>query len=103
LQQTPPKLLALAPLAVDPAYQRKGIGGELIKAAHQRAKELGFQAIVILGHPQYYPKFGYQKSIDYGISLPFEVPAENATVLALNPDALKGIHGELKYAKEFYE
>ena len=98
-----PKLLALAPLAVDPAYQRKGIGGELIKAAHHKAKELGYAAIVILGHPQYYPKFGYQKSILYGITLPFEVPQDNAMLIELIPHALQGIQGEVKYAREFDE
>ena len=102
-QTSPAKILALAPLAVDPAYQRKGIGGQLMQAAHQKAKELGYSAIVILGHHLYYPKFGYEMTSKYGITLPFEVPAENSMLIELIPGALKDIHGTVNYAKEFYE
>ena len=53
--------LALAPVSVSPEYQRQGIGSQLIRAAHQKAKELGFKSIVLLGHADYYPRFGYVK------------------------------------------
>ncbi|HLU93421.1 MAG TPA: N-acetyltransferase [Membranihabitans sp.] len=52
--------LALAPVSVLPEYQGKGIGGTLIQEAHKRARELDYQSIVLLGHENYYPKFGYK-------------------------------------------
>lgn len=52
--------VALAPLAVKPQFQNRGIGGELIKEGHRIAKELGYGFSVVLGHDRYYPKFGYQ-------------------------------------------
>ncbi len=52
--------LALAPVAVAPTYQGQGIGGQLIKAAHARARILGYQSVVLLGEPAYYQRFGYE-------------------------------------------
>lgn len=66
--------LALAPVAVLPNYQGNGIGGHLIEFAHKKARELGFESIILLGHPTYYPKFGYRKASDFDIQLPFDVP-----------------------------
>ena len=65
--------LAVAPLAVLPEYQNRGIGGMLLKEAHKRAAALGYGTAVLLGHKDYYPRFGYRKAEDYGIKFPFEV------------------------------
>ena len=61
-------------MAVLPNYQGNGIGGHLIEFAHKKARELGFASIILLGHPTYYPKFGYRKASDFDIQLPFDVP-----------------------------
>lgn len=95
--------LAMAPVAVHPHHQRKGIGKQLILTAHNRAKKLGYTAVVVLGHDKYYPKFGYQLTENFGITLPFEVPKENCMVIELIPNSLKDVYGEVEYAKEFYE
>lgn len=95
--------LALAPVAVLPNYQGNGIGGHLIEFAHKKAKELGFESIILLGHPTYYPKFGYRKVSDFDIQLPFEVPDENCMAIELVEDALKNINGMVEYPKEFYQ
>ena len=95
--------LALAPVSVLPEFQGKGIGGKLIKEAHQRAKDLGYQSIILLGHENYYPRFGYKLAEEFGISLPFDVPKENCMAIELEPNALKNIRGEVVYPKEFYE
>lgn len=58
--------LALAPVAVLQAFQGKGIGGKLIEAAHDRARDLGFGSAVLLGHENYYPKFGYKLTNEFG-------------------------------------
>ena len=95
--------LALAPVSVLPEYQRKGIGGMLIKEAHKKAKELGFKSIVLLGHEKYYPKFGYERADKFGIDLPFEVPKENCMAIELIENGLKDVSGVVEYPKEFYE
>lgn len=95
--------LALAPVAVLPAYQGKGIGGALITEAHKRAKGLGYKSVVLLGHADYYPKFGYKQTKYYNISLPFDVPDENCMACELIPDGLKGINGIVEYPQAFME
>lgn len=95
--------LALAPVSVLPEFQNKGIGGMLIKHAHRRAKELGYNSVVVVGHDKYYPKFGYQRADKFGIRVPFDIPPENCMVMELSDRALVNVHGVVEYAKEFYE
>ena len=95
--------LALAPVAVLPNYQGNGIGGHLIAFAHNKAKELGFESVILLGHPTYYPKFGYRKASDFDIQLPFDVPDENCMAIELIEEALKNVNGMVEYPKEFYQ
>lgn len=95
--------LALAPVSVLPEYQGQGIGGALIREAHRRAAELGYGSVVLLGHKDYYPKFGYRKAIDFGIEFPFEVPYEFCMAIELLPDGLKGVCGMVKFSKPFME
>ena len=70
--------LGLAPVSVVPKYQRIGVGSALIREAHKRAGELGYKSAVLLGHKDYYPRFGYKRAIDFGIEFPFESPANIA-------------------------
>ncbi|MNU60176.1 acetyltransferase [compost metagenome] len=93
--------LAMAPVAVLPEYQGKGIGGQLILAAHEKAKELGFHSIILLGHQDYYPRFGYEMAKRYGIKLPFDVPDENCMAIELSEGALQNARGTVRYPKEF--
>ncbi|WP_038336802.1 GNAT family N-acetyltransferase [Empedobacter falsenii] len=95
--------LELANVGVLPNYQGNGIGGHLIEFAHKKARELGFESIILLGHPTYYPKFGYRKASDFDIQLPFDVPDENCMAIELVEDALKNINGMVEYPKEFYQ
>ncbi|WP_447637995.1 GNAT family N-acetyltransferase [Flavobacterium microcysteis] len=93
--------LAMAPVAVLPEFQGKGVGARLIESAHEKAKELGFGSVVLLGHEGYYPRFGYEMAKNYGIRLPFEVPDENCMVIELVKGALQHTKGIVKYPKEF--
>ena len=93
--------LALAPVAVLPNYQGKGIGGKLIQAAHDIAKKMGFGSVMLLGHENYYPKFGYKLTKEFGIKLPFEVPEENCMAIELSQNALQNVSGVVRYPKEF--
>ena len=93
--------LALAPVSVLPKFQGKGVGTQLIQEAHKKAKELGFESVVLLGHKDYYPKFGYKQAHTFSIELPFEVPKENCMAIELTEGALKNISGVVEYPKEF--
>ena len=93
--------LSVAPLAVLPEFQHKGIGGMLIQEAHHRAALLGYGTAVILGHKEYYPRFGYRKAIDLGIEFPFEVPHEYCMVVELIPGAAEGVKGMVCYPAAF--
>lgn len=93
--------LALAPVSVKPDFQNQGIGSQLILHGHHMARELGYQSVILLGHEKYYPKFGYEKTSNFGISFPFEIPEENGMAIELVKDGLKNVKGVVKYPKEF--
>ena len=95
--------LAMAPVAVLPPYQKMGIGGKLILRVHEIASKLGHDSVVLLGHENYYPKFGYKPAKEFGIKLPFDVPDENCMAIELVENGLKGISGLVEYPKEFFE
>lgn len=95
--------LGLAPVAILPPYQKQGIGSALILEAHKRAVELGFLSSVLLGHQDYYPKFGYRKAIDFGIEFPFDIPHEYCMAVELVPGGLDGVHGTVRYSAPFME
>ncbi len=93
--------LALAPVSVLPKFQKKGIGSMLIENAHQIAKQMEYKSVVLLGHQNYYPKFGYVQADSFGIELPFDVPKENCMVIELVKNGLKNVSGMVEYPKEF--
>lgn len=93
--------LALAPVSVLPNYQRQGIGGQLIKAAHEIAKQLNHQSVILLGHRDYYPRFGYQPAHLFGIALPFDVPKENCMAIELVENGLQKVSGLVEYPAAF--
>jgi predicted N-acetyltransferase YhbS len=95
--------LALAPVSVKPEFQRKGIGSKLITESHAIAKSLGYQSIIVLGHEEYYPRFGYEWTSKYHIKMPFDVPEENCMVISLSENGLLGVNGKVVYPKEFFE
>lgn len=90
----PGGLLALAPMAVLPAYQKQKVGGGLLQSALMRLERQGVGAIVVLGHPEYYPRFGFTPASQHGLRCPFEVPDEAFLVKLLREelpqDALRG-------------
>ncbi len=94
--------LALAPLAVLPKYQKMGIGKKLIESGHKIAREMCYDFSVVLGHSNYYPKFGYKEAKIFGIKAPFEVSSENFMAIKLNDNNVN-VSGIVEYAKEFFE
>lgn len=96
-------ILALAPMAVLPKYQNQGIGSSLVKEGLRKCKDMKFQAVVLVGHPEYYPRFGFTPANKKGLKLPFEAPSDAFMVYELVPDALKGVDGTIVYPAEFAE
>ena len=95
------KTVGLAPMAVAPEHQRKGIGSALVRAGLEQCRQLGFGAVVVLGHPAYYPRFGFLSSRCFGIGCEYEVPEEVFMVVELQADFLRGASGKIKYHSAF--
>lgn len=96
------RVACLAPLAVEPALQRKGIGGALIKEALNRCKQFNIPLVFLIGHPSYYPRFGFVKAGHHGFQLKqFEVPEEVFMVYEIEDGALGRFNGELRYSDAF--
>jgi putative acetyltransferase len=95
------KIMGLAPMAVAPEHQHKGIGSALVRAGLERCKQLGFGAVVVLGHPGYYPRFDFAPSTRFGIKSEYEMPEEAFMVLELLPGYLRDASGTIKYHAAF--
>ena len=95
------KVMGLAPMAVAPEHQRKGIGVALVRAGLEQCHQLGFVAVVVLGHPEYYPRFGFSPSSRFGIDCEYEVPEGVFMALELQREALSGKTGRVKYHGAF--
>jgi putative acetyltransferase len=93
--------IGLAPLAVLPEYQRQGIGTALMKAGLEGCRQLGHARVIVLGHPEYYPRFGFERASQYGVRFEFEAPDEACMIVALQPGALDGVGGVAKYQPEW--
>lgn len=83
--------------------KKKGIGSKLINEGLDIAKELGYKSVIVLGSENYYPKFGFEEALNFGIKAPFEVPSSNFMAIELEENALKDVSGKVVYAKEFFE
>jgi len=95
------RIMGLAPMAVAPVHQRKGIGSALVRAGLEQCKQLGFGAVVVLGHPAYYPRFGFTSSTRFGIGCEYDVPEEVFMVVELHAGFLRGRSGTIKYDAAF--
>ena len=93
--------LSLAPMAVLPAFQNQGIGSELAREGLARCRRLGHKIVAVIGHPDYYPRFGFIPARPAGLEVAFPVPDEAFMVHELVPQALEGIKGMVKYPPEF--
>jgi len=96
------RVAGLGPMAVSPAWQRSGIGSALVQRGLEACRRAGYEAVVVVGHPEYYPRFGFQRGSSFGLRCQFDVPDEVFMATELQPGALSG-GGELRYAPEFSE
>ena len=91
--------VSLAPMAVLPSYQRQGIGSRLVEAGLARLRQDRYSAVVVVGHPAYYPRFGFSAEIARKLKSPFA--GEHFMALELAPGALAGASGSVRYPPAF--
>ena len=95
--------LALAPVSVIPGFQNRKVGSRLVTEGLDKARKLGFKSVIVVGHSEYYPRFGFEKASKYGISTPFAVPDDSVFAIELAKDGLKGCTGIVEYPAEYNE
>ena len=91
------KLMGLAPMAVSPSHQRRGIGSQLVGAGLEHCRQLSCAAVVVLGHPTYYPRFGFAPASEFGMRCEYDVPPEVFMALEIEPGALSFGSGTVRY------
>lgn len=95
------RLMGLGPMAVRPDRQGRGIGSALVRAGLDRCRALGAVAVVVLGHPGYYPRFGFVPGARLGLDSEYDVPEEVFMAQELTPGALAGASGTVRYHPAF--
>lgn len=93
--------LSVGPVSVMPAVQRLGVGTRLVAQALRKAGMLGHPSAIVLGHADYYPRFGFRPASRWGIRPPFTVPDESFLALELKKEGLEGVSGLVEYPQEF--
>ena len=88
-------------MAVLPEHQRQGIGSLLVRRGLELCASRGVGFVVVLGHPNYYPRFGFRPASTFGLTCIWPVPDAVFLALALSPGALSGLNGLVSYAPEF--
>ena len=92
---------ALGPMAVLPEHQRQSVGSELVAAGNRKIKDQGYPFIIVLGHSNYYPRFGFMPAGRHGIKCEWEVPEGVFMLLVLDQEKMQGVSGLAKYRHEF--
>jgi putative acetyltransferase len=96
--------MGLAPLAVLPERQRQGVGSALVRRGLEILREHGCPFVVLVGHPEYYPRFGFERASAHGLRCQWDgVPDEAWMVLILDADAIEGVSGAVRFRDEWGE
>jgi putative acetyltransferase len=95
------RVAGLAPMSVRPDHQRMGVGGQLVRVGLEECQRRGYSAVVVVGHPEYYPQFGFVPADTKGLKCEFPVPRETFMVIELEPGALTRLAGVVRYRPEF--
>ena len=97
------KVMGLAPMAVSTGRQRQGIGAALVQAGLDECWQLGAAAVAVLGHAEYYPRFGFVPASQFGLMSQYDVPDDVFMIVEGRRGALAGKHGLLRYHPAFAE
>lgn len=100
IEGVPVRAVGLAPMAVGPAAQRRGVGSRLVRAALEELRDRGYEIVVVVGHPAYYPRFGFVRASELGLRWEHSCPDEAFMALELRPGALAGRSGLVRYRPE---
>ncbi len=93
--------VSLAPMAVRPEWQSRGIGSALVRAGLSACRKRAKSVAIVLGHPNYYPRFGFSPELAKQVECPFPGAGEAWMALELTPGALAGITGTVRYPEAF--
>jgi putative acetyltransferase len=94
--------LGLAPMSVLPEFQNRGIGSNLVRDGLDVCRQRGYDLVVVLGHPRFYPRFGFSRAKDQGLNNEYDA-VEEFMVIELREGVLKAVAGLVKYAPEFQD
>ncbi|MBM4000274.1 MAG: N-acetyltransferase [Planctomycetes bacterium] len=94
------RVAGLGPMAVDPLRQRRGIGSAMVLRGLDECRRAGYGAVVVVGHAEYYPRFGFRRGSSFGLRCQFDVPDEVFMATELRPGVLSS-GGELQYDPAF--
>ena len=100
-QRSPCAGAGLGPMSVIPERQKKGVGSLLVRNGLDHCRLMGIQWVVVVGHPGYYPRFGFAAASSFGIRCAYEVPDDAFMALELSAGALRGVTGTVHYEQEF--
>jgi putative acetyltransferase len=95
------QVMGLAPMAVIPDCQNHGVGSKLVASGLAHCRGMGVSAVVVLGHPEYYPRFGFLPSSRFGMDSDYQVPEEIFMAMELEPGVLGESAGRAKYHAAF--
>jgi putative acetyltransferase len=90
-------------MAVHPDFQNRGIGSALVRQGLEICRDLGHAVVVVVGHPDYYPRFAFTSARAQGLEAPFPVPDEAFLAIELVPGSLRGVKGSVVYPPAFEE
>jgi putative acetyltransferase len=93
--------VSLAPMAVLPEFQRRGVGSLLVREALAQLQRNGQRIVVVLGHPEYYPRFGFSAELARPLACPYDVPPAAWLALELAPNSLRDVVGRVEYSPPF--
>jgi putative acetyltransferase len=94
------RVAGLGPMAVTPPRQRNGVGSELVRHGLEECRKQGYEAVIVVGHPAYYPRFGFDRASRFGLRCEFNVPDDVFMATELRRGALSG-GGAIRYAPQF--
>ena len=92
---------ALGPMAVFTEHQRQGIGTKLVKVGNQKLKDAGYPFIIVVGHADYYPRFGFRPASEHGITCEWDLPDDVFMLLVLDQAKMESVSGLATYRHEF--
>jgi putative acetyltransferase len=95
------RIAGLGPMAVLPENQRTGVGSALVVEGLKVCREAGFGAVVLVGHPDWYPRFGFVPASRFGLASEYDVPDDVFLAIELHPGYLEGARGTVRYQKAF--